>query len=69
MAEYRFVQELPDLIHPEDYAADPEGRRIRLRLRAMGEGVELLGDAMRPGVLERLLEALDAEVIEQMLCG
>jgi hypothetical protein len=69
MAEYRFVQALPDLIHPEDYAADPAGRRVRLRLRATGEGIELVGDAMRPEALERLLEALEAEVIEQMLCG
>ena len=69
MADYRFVQQLPDLIHPEDYAGDPEGQRIRLRIRATAEGVELLGDAMRPAALERLLEALDAEVIEQMLCG
>ncbi len=69
MADYRFVQQLPDLIHPEDYACDPEGQRILLRIRATAEGVELLGDAMRPEALERLLEALDAEVIEQMLCG
>jgi hypothetical protein len=69
MADYRFVHQLPDLIHPEDYASDPEGQRIRLRIRATAEGVELLGDAMRPEALERLLEALDVEVIEQMLCG
>ena len=69
MADYRFVPQLPDLIHPEDYAGDPAGRRIRLRIRATGEGVELLGDALRPAALERLLEALDAEVIEQLLCG
>ena len=69
MADYRFVPQLPDLIHPEDYAGDPAGRRIRLRIRATEEGVELLGDAMRPSTLEQLLEALDAQVIEQMLCG
>jgi hypothetical protein len=69
MAEYRFVQHLPDLILPEDYAADLRGRRLRLRIRATAEGVELLGDAMRPDLLEQLLEELGAEVIEQMLCG
>jgi hypothetical protein len=69
MADYRFVQHLPDLIHPEDYAGDPEGRRIRVRIRATEQGVELLGDAMRPDELEKLLESLDAKVIEQMLCG
>ena len=67
MADYRFVHQLPDLIHPEDYAGDPEGQRMRIR--ATAEGVELLGDAMRPEALERLLETLDAEVIEQMLCS
>lgn len=69
MAEYRFVDELPDLIHPEDYASDPAGRRVRLRIRATAEGIEILGDAMRPATLEELLEALGPEVVEQMLCG
>lgn len=69
MADYRFVAHLPDLIQPEEYSGDPRGRRVRLRVRATDDGVELLGDAVRPVALERLLEALDAEVIEQMLCG
>lgn len=69
MSEHRFVEHLPDLIHPEDYASDPKGRRLRLRIRANGDGVEVLADAMRPAELEALLEELGAEVIEQMLCG
>jgi hypothetical protein len=69
MAEYRFVEHLPDLIQPEDYAGDPEGRRVKLRIRVTDQGVELLGDAMSPERLERLLETLGADVIEQMLCG
>jgi hypothetical protein len=69
MAEYRFVPHLPDLIRPEDYAGDPAGRRVRLRVRATADGVEVLGDAVRPAALERLLEELGAAVIEQMLCG
>jgi FtsH ternary system-associated peptide len=69
MADYRFVPDLPDLIHPEDYASDPEGRRVRLRVRITDDKVEILGDAMRPQVLEHLLEEMGAEVIEQMLCG
>ncbi len=68
-AKYRFVEHLPDLIHPEDYPSDPDGRRVRLRIRTSAEGVEILGDAMRPAVLEALLEELDAGEIEQMLCG
>lgn len=69
MTERRFVEDLPDLIHPEDYAADPHGRRLRLRIRPSADGVEVLGDAMRVKELERLLAALSPEEIEQMLCG
>ena len=69
MTEYRFVDHLPDLIQPEDYASDPSGRRVRLRIRPTADGVEVLGDAMRPAELEKLLEELGVEVVEQMLCG
>jgi FtsH ternary system-associated peptide len=69
MSERRFVDHLPDLIGPEEYAGDPAGRRVRLRIRVTGEGVEVLGDAVRPEALERLLEALGPDAIEQMLCG
>ncbi len=67
--EHRFVAHLPDLIHPEDYPSDPDGRRLRLRIRASADGVEILGDAMRPAGLEELLEELGADELEQMLCG
>jgi hypothetical protein len=69
MAERRFVPELPDLIQPEEYASDPKGARVRVRIRLTADGVEVLADAMRPAELDRLLEALGARVIEQMLCG
>lgn len=69
MTEYTFVNDIPDLIHPEDYAADPCGRRVRLCIRPDGEGLEIIGDAIRPDELERLLEGLGVETIEQMLCG
>ncbi len=69
MAEYRFVEHLPDLILPEDYADDPGGRRVRFRIRPTSDGISLLGDAMTPAELEKILDALDADVIEQMLCG
>jgi hypothetical protein len=69
MAQYHFVSHLPDLIQPEEYADDPGGRRVRLRIRATADGVEVLGDAVRPAALEQLLEELGAAVIEQMLCG
>jgi FtsH ternary system-associated peptide len=58
-----------DLIHPEDYASDPEGRRVRFRIRATTDGVSVLGDAMSPTDLEKIPEAMGACVIEQTLCG
>lgn len=69
MAEHRFVEHLPDLIQPEEYAADPAGKRIRIQIRVTERGVEILGDAVRPLQLEAILEELGAAEIEQMLCG
>jgi hypothetical protein len=69
MAEYEFVDHLPDLIQPEDYGGDPRGRLVRIRIAVTEDGLEVLGDAPRPRELERLLEDLGAEVIQQMLCG
>jgi hypothetical protein len=64
-----FVASLPDLIQPEDYDSDPEGYRLRFRISVSADGVEILGDAQRPVLLERLLAELGAAEIEQMLCG
>lgn len=69
MAERVFVQHLPDLIEAEEYAGDPQGKRVRLRIRHTAGGIELLGDAMRAQELEKILAELDPKVIEQMLCG
>ncbi len=67
--ETRYVAELPDLIMPEDYAADPAGKLVRLRIVVTEDGVEVLGDAVRPLELEALLRALDPPFLEQTLCG
>ena len=69
MTRYQFVDHLPDLIQPEEYAGDPGGRRVKLRLVVTDRGVEILGDAVRPEELERILLGLDPETIEHMLCG
>ena len=69
MSDTRFVQHLPDLIQPEEYEGDPEGRLMRLKIETTEEGVVILGDAMRAIPLEQLLRKLGAETIEQMLCG
>lgn len=67
--KYRFVEALEDLISPEEYAEDRHGQVVRLRLKATSEGVEILGDAVNPMALEALLECLDPEEVEEMLCG
>jgi hypothetical protein len=69
MTRYQFVDHLPDLIQPDEYAGDPGGRRVKLRLVVTDRGVEILGDAVRPEELERILLGLDPETIEHMLCG
>jgi hypothetical protein len=69
VAEYHVVRHLPDLISPEEYDAHPHGGLVRIRIAASDGAVELLGDAIRPELLEKLLESLSGEVIEQMMCG
>jgi hypothetical protein len=66
---YVFVEDLPDLIEPEEYADHPEGRLVRLRVTVTDDGVTVLGDGFRPAAVEELLAALGGGPIEQMLCG
>jgi len=66
---HSFVPSLPDLIDATEYADQPDGRLVRLRIAVTESGVEVLGDALRPVELDALLAAMDAETIEQMLCG
>jgi hypothetical protein len=69
-ADYVFVPHLPDLISAGEYDDHPDGRLVRIRIKVTGDGVEILGDAFRPAVLEQLLAALGGDdPIEQMLCG
>ncbi|MEY9927463.1 hypothetical protein ABH926_002097 [Catenulispora sp. GP43] len=67
--EHAFVESLPDLIEPGEYAAHPGGGLVRLRIVVSADGVEVLGDAMRPVSIEELLAALGGGPVEQMLCG
>jgi hypothetical protein len=64
-----FVAELPDLIQPAEYADHVDGGLVRLRIAVTSTGVEVLGDALRPAVLEALLAELGGGPVEQMLCG
>jgi hypothetical protein len=69
VSDFRYVEDLPDLIHPEEYADHPDGRLVRLRISITEDGVQILGDAFRPEVLQEILAGLGPEEIEQMLCG
>lgn len=69
VTEYRFVAHLPDLIEAEEYDSNPDGALVRIRISVGKNGVEVLGDAIRPEVLERILTSVEPDVIEQMLCG
>jgi hypothetical protein len=68
-AEHVFVESLPDLIDPSEYAEHPHGDLVRLRIVVTEAGVEVQGDAMRPLSVETLLAALGGGATEQMLCG
>ncbi|GAA0252299.1 hypothetical protein GCM10010492_61000 [Saccharothrix mutabilis subsp. mutabilis] len=69
MTNYEFVDSLPDLVQPEEYANHPTGGLVRLRISVENGEITILGDALRPELIEKLLESLAPETIEQMLCG
>ena len=69
MRERVFVAQLPNLIEPSDYEADPQGKRVRFRIRTTENGLEIFGDAQRPMLLEEILEEFSPKVIESTLCG
>lgn len=68
-AGHVFVESLPDLIDATEYDDNPDGHLVRVRITVTDAGVEVLGDAFRPAVLEALLAALGSGPTEQMLCG
>ena len=65
----RYVEHLPDLIHEDEYDDYPDGNLVRLRVRLTGKGVEILGDGLRPEMVEELLRRIGKGPIDQMLCG
>ncbi len=69
MTERKYVQQIPDLIQPSEYERDPQGKRMKFRIRVSGKGIEIVGDAQRPEELEKILKELSPDAIEQMLCG
>jgi hypothetical protein len=65
----RFVDDLPDLMTPEDYAAPPEVKKLRVRITVTEEGVEILSDSPYPELLDDLLAQAGVDEVEKVLCG
>jgi hypothetical protein len=64
----KHVPFLPDLMTPED-KDNRDGKKIRIRIKATDNGVDILGDSMYVKELEALLKKLEAPEIEMVLCG
>ncbi len=64
-----YVNHLPDLMSWDDYEVSHERKLVRIRLRVTEQGLEILGDSPYPHLVEKLLEVLEPETIEMMLCG
>lgn len=70
--EHTFTDSLPDLIDASEYERYPKGTLVRFRIAVTDSGVEILGDGLRPELVEAVLAAVGAEPetpMEQMLCG
>lgn len=64
-----FTESLPDLIDASEYSRYPDGKLVRIRISVTDAGVEILGDGLRPELIEQVLAAIGEAPIEQMLCG
>jgi hypothetical protein len=64
-----FTESLPDLIDASEYSRYPHGALVRIRISVTDEGVEILGDGLRPEFIEQVLAAIGDGPMEQMLCG
>ena len=65
-----FTESLPDLIDAKEYSRYPNGTLVRIKISVTDTGVEILGDGLRPELVEQVLAAIGGgEPMEQMLCG
>ena len=64
-----FVDALPDLIHPGEYAGLGDRPVIRMRLIQGADGLEILLDSRHADVLDALLPKLTRGEVEERLCG
>jgi hypothetical protein len=72
--DHVFTESLPDLIGAHEYDNYPGGALVRIRISISGNGIEILGDGIRPELVEQVLAAITGGagapvVMEQMLCG
>jgi hypothetical protein len=72
--DHAFTDSLPDLIGAHEYHQYPEGTLVRIRISVSENGVEILGDGIRPELVEQVLTAVTSGaggrvLMEQMLCG
>ena len=65
----KLVPHLPDLMTYDDYETAHEQKKVRFRLQLTDAGLEIIGDSPYPAELDKLLAALDPEIIEKMACG
>jgi FtsH ternary system-associated peptide len=67
--QHVFTESLPDLIDASEYSKYPSGALVRIRVSVTDAGVEILGDGLRPELIEQVLAAIGDGPMEQMLCG
>jgi FtsH ternary system-associated peptide len=68
--QHVFTESLPDLIDAKEYSRYPGGTLVRIKISVTDAGVEILGDGLRPELVEQVLAAIGGgEPMEQMLCG
>ncbi len=46
--QHIFTESIPDLINAEEYDRYPDGNLVRVRISVSENGVEILGDGLRP---------------------
>ena len=67
--QHVFTELIPDLINADEYDKYPDGALVRVRISVSENGVEILGDGLRPELVEEVLKAIGGGPMEQMLCG
>ena len=68
--QHVFTESLPDLIDAKEYSRYPNGTLVRIKISVTDTGVEIIGDGLRPELIEQVLAAIGgSDPMEQMLCG